>query len=100
MSVPTFLSIVFVGPKRMRAVNRKYLKHDYVTDVLSFDLGGMFGEIIICPQMACINARVHHTSTENEIILYVIHDILHLAGFDDHDPLKKIQMQRMENELL
>ncbi len=46
----TFLSIVFVGTKRMRAINKKYLNHDYVTDVLTFDLGEGQGEIIICPQ--------------------------------------------------
>ena len=45
------LSIVFVGTKRMRAINKKYLDHDYVTDVLTFDLGEGAGEIIICPQI-------------------------------------------------
>ena len=93
------LSIVFVGSQRMRAVNKKYLKHDYVTDVLTFDLGES-GEIIICPQIACVNAKEHQTSTENEIILYVIHGILHLAGFDDHSSKDILQMRHMENELL
>ena len=98
--VPLSLSIVFVGARRMRAINKKYLKHDYVTDVLSFDLGDQISEIIICPQIANANAKAHQTSTEKEIILYVIHGILHLAGYDDQDSLKRIQMQRMENELL
>ena len=70
----------------MRSVNKKYLNHDHVTDVLTFDLGIRTGEIIICPQIAGINAKAHQTSTEKEIILYVIHGILHLAGFDDHKP--------------
>src|SRR5271156_1034607 len=52
VSVPTFLSIVFVGAKRMRAINKKYLKHDYATDVLTFDLGEGMAEIIICPGTA------------------------------------------------
>ena len=84
----------------MRAVNKKYLKHDHVTDVLTFDLGEGFSEIIICPQIACANAKAHQTSTEKEIILYVIHGILHLAGFDDHRPKDILQMRKMENELL
>ena len=84
----------------MRAVNKKYLKHDYVTDVLTFDLGKRTGEIIICPQMACANAKAHQTTTEYEMILYVVHGILHLVGFDDHNPKDIIQMRRMENELL
>ena len=94
------LSIVFVGTQRMRSINKKYLKHDYVTDVLTFDLGDNTGEIIICPQVAVDNAKDHQTSTENEIILYVIHGILHLAGFDDHKPKDILQMRSMENELL
>ncbi len=94
------LSIVFTGTKRMRAVNKKYLKHDYVTDVLAFDLGENMKEIIICPLIARANARRHQSSTEKEIILYVIHGILHLAGFDDHHSKDTLQMRRMENELL
>jgi probable rRNA maturation factor len=93
------LSIVFVGTRRMRAINKKYLGHDYVTDVLTFDLGGGSGEIIICPQIACVNARSHQTSTEKEIILYAVHGILHLAGFNDHDPKDMARMRSMEKEL-
>jgi probable rRNA maturation factor len=94
-----YFSIVFVGTKRMRAINKKYLKHDYATDVLSFDLGEGFGEIIICPQIAYTNAKAHQTSTEKEIVLYVMHGILHLSGFDDHKYEDTIQMRRMEKEL-
>ena len=95
------LSIVFAGTRRMRAINKKYLKHDHVTDVLTFDFGkSQQGEIIICPYVAAVQARSHQTSTENEIILYVMHGILHLAGFDDHRPKDILQMRRMEKELL
>ena len=85
----------------MRAVNKKYLGHDYVTDVLTFDFGkNQQGEIIICPRVARAQALAHQTSTENEIILYVIHGILHLAGFDDHKPKDILRMRRMEKKLL
>jgi probable rRNA maturation factor len=94
------LSIVFVGTRRMRAVNKKYLKHDHVTDVLTFDLGENTGEIIICPRVAAAQARAHRTSTEKELVLYVVHGILHLAGFDDHRPQDILQMRRMEKKLL
>jgi len=94
------LSIVFVGAKRMRAVNLKYLKHDHATDVLTFDLDENLSEIIICPQIAHINAKEHRNSTQKEIILYVIHGILHLAGYDDHSPQDILQMRKMEIKLL
>ena len=84
----------------MRAINKKYLNHDYVTDVLTFDLGQSTSEIIICPQIAYANAREHRSSTENEIVLYVIHGILHLAGYDDHKPHDTLKMRKMEKELI
>ena len=99
-SIPITLSIVFVGTKRMRAINKEYLGHDHATDVLTFDLGDTCGEVIICPRVAAANAKAHQTSTESEIILYVIHGILHLAGFDDHKAKDILQMRRMENKLL
>ena len=83
----------------MRALNKKYLQHDYVTDVLAFDLG-QTPEIIVCPLSAKANAKAYQTSTEREIILYVIHGILHLAGYNDHSLKEKNKMRRMENELL
>ena len=84
----------------MRAINKKYLCHDYVTDVLTFDLGEGVSEIIICPQVAHSNAKVHGSTTDNEIILYVIHGILHLAGYDDHKPHDILQMRKMESVIL
>jgi len=94
------LSIVFVGSARMRMLNKKYLKHDYVTDVLTFDLGDKAAEIIICPKVAFSNAKAHQSSTEKEIILYVVHGLLHLAGYDDHEGKDIVQMRQMEIKLL
>jgi len=83
----------------MCAINKQFLGHDYVTDVLTFDLGDDQAEIIICPKVANANAKVHQSTVENEIILYVIHGVLHLAGYDDHSP-KDIQEMRMMESLL
>ena len=94
--LPANLSIVFVSPQRMRRLNKKYLGHDYVTDVITFD----YGEIIICPQVAAANAKQHKTSTEKELVLYAIHGILHLAGYDDHKPKDIKQMRAKEQEIL
>jgi probable rRNA maturation factor len=84
----------------MRALNKKYLKHDYATDVLAFDLGDGFAEIIICPRAALANARRYKTTTDMEIMTYTIHGILHLAGHDDHEPGGMLRMRRVENELM
>ena len=84
----------------MRAINKKYLKHDFVTDVLTFGLEEKMGEVIICPQVAAANARAHRSTVDKEIILYVIHGILHLAGWDDHQPEDILRMRQMEGKLL
>ena len=104
------LSVVFVSPQRMRAINERYLKHSYTTDVLTFNfikssnlslLGrSINGEIIISPLMARHNARLYQTTTDHEIVLYLIHGILHLLGFDDHRPRDILKMRREEKKLL
>ncbi len=90
------ISVCFVGTRRMRHFNKKYLGHDNVTDVLTFD----FGEIMICPQVAAANAKRFKTSTEYELILYVIHSLLHLAGYNDQKSVDIKRMRAKEKELL
>ena len=90
------LSIVFVGPQRMRRMNKKYLGHDYVTDVITFD----YGEIIVCPGQAARNAKRYGNTVEGELVLYVIHGILHLAGYEDKTPDGLRRMRAKERELM
>ena len=90
------LSIVFVGEKRMRTLNREYLGHDYATDVITFK----HGEIIICPAAAARNAKRFGNSVEWEMMLYVVHGILHLCGYDDHKPADIQRMRKKEKEVL
>ena len=90
---------MFVGSRRMRTINKKYLGHDYVTDVITFDLEGS-AEIIICPQVALSNAKIHGVSISKELLLYVIHGFLHLAGYDDHKPQDIVRMRLKEKQLL
>ncbi len=87
-----------VGPKHMQTINQLYLGHDYVTDVLTFDLTDT-AEIVICPSMATKNAKTYGNSVNREILLYVIHGLLHLSGYDDHTP-KDIQRMRLTEERL
>ena len=94
------VSIVFVAPGRMRSINKKYLGHDYVTDVITFDLGDGNAEILICPQVASANAKIHQEPLTKELLLYVVHGLLHLAGYDDHMPDDIQQMRLKEKKLL
>lgn len=99
------LSIVFVTALKIRNLNRKYLKRGYATDVLAFDLkegkcGGITGDIVISTDAALRNGKAYKTSTGKEIVLYLIHGILHLLGFDDHAPRDIRIMRKKEREIL
>lgn len=58
------------------------------------------GQIVISADTAARQARVYRTSLEREIILYVIHGILHLLGYDDHRPQDIQKMRDKERQLL
>ena len=110
------LSIVFVTRQRIKALNKKFLRRDYGTDVLAFDLTErkgtarraptpgnvkqIIGDIIISTDAALKNARIYKTALSQELTLYLIHGILHLLGFDDHQSRDIQKMRKKEQELL
>jgi probable rRNA maturation factor len=79
-----------VDDETIHDLNRRFLAHDYATDVLSFALeqsaDGLDGEIIVSADFATASAPRYEWSAADELLLYVIHGALHLAGYDDHEP--------------
>jgi len=108
------LTIVFVTRQKIRSLNKKFLRRDYATDVLAFDLNDqaslkrkpspkpktLVGDIIISTDAALKNAKAYETTLAQELTLYIIHGILHLLGFDDHAPRDIQKMRKKEQELL
>lgn len=83
------VSLAFVGEWAMRTLNRKFMKKDRPTDVLSFPLGekgpdGKFylGDIVIAVPVAFRQARAKGHGLDRELRLLAIHGFLHLLGFD------------------
>ena len=95
----TSVSVVFVGAQKIHALNVQFLKHNYPTDVLTFDLKDE-AEIVISTDAARQNARRFKTSVEHEMILYLIHGIFHLKGYDDHSVTGIKKMRAREEEIL
>ena len=99
------LSVVFVTHQKIKAFNEEYLKRNYVTDVLAFDLSdtvlskrktkGVIGDIIISTDAALKNVSMYQTTLSEELSLYIVHGILHLCGYDDH---KSSDIQRMRKK--
>ncbi|MGH7591169.1 MAG: rRNA maturation RNase YbeY [Gemmatimonadales bacterium] len=80
----TQLSVTFLGPVRMRRLNRRHLRHDRVTDVIAFALripgGGLVGDVYVCRAVAARQAREAGCSLREELIRLVIHGTLHVLG--------------------
>lgn len=98
------ISLAVVDDATMHALNRQYLQHDYPTDVLSFlleeDDERIEGEIIISADYAAREAEHFGWQVQDEMLLYVIHGTLHLAGYDDLEPELKTEMRAKEREYL
>lgn len=92
----------------MVRLNAQFLGHRGRTDVLAFGLGGeacgagpaVVGEIYVCPAVASAAAVRYGTSLSHECVLYAVHGMLHLAGFDDAEPAARRAMRRAERRVL
>ena len=97
------LSVAFVTNAAIRKINRRFLKHNFATDVISFPLGGdsdLVGELVISAEYAAGEARARKIPVEEELLRYVAHGVLHLLGYDDHRPADRAKMwKRQEREL-
>lgn len=83
------VSLSFVGERAIRTLNRRWMKKDRPTDVLSFPLGekgpdGKYylGDIVIAVPVAARQAREKGHSLDRELRLLAIHGFLHLLGYD------------------
>lgn len=96
------LSIALIGQKRIKALNRKYLKQNRATDVLAFsDKEFGLGEIVICPSEVKKNAKRFNSRFKIELARVLIHGILHLLGLN-HEKSKKEKetMEKKQNYYL
>jgi probable rRNA maturation factor len=98
------VSIAVVDDPRMQELNRRYLDHDYPTDVLSFVLARdgehLEGQIIVSADYAAREATRYGWSAGDELLLYTIHGALHLVGHDDLNPQSKRDMREQERKYL
>jgi probable rRNA maturation factor len=81
---PESFSAVLVSDRRIRELNRRYRKRSAATDVLSFPLreNGYLGEVVISASTARRQARRYRHRVEEEIMLLLLHGVLHLLGYD------------------
>jgi probable rRNA maturation factor len=102
----TELSLALVGDRMMSELHRRFMSIDGPTDVLTFPLEvdskgkTIGGEVVICVPEARRCAKRHGIPLPHELLLYAVHGVLHLAGYDDRTALDFKTMHRIEDDLL
>jgi probable rRNA maturation factor len=115
------LSVLLVDEGPMTDLHVKWMDEPGPTDVLSFpmdelrppgmggarttgdDAGpapGLLGDVVLCPQVAAVQAKQAGHSTQAELELLCVHGILHLLGYDHADPEEEAEMFGLQGELL
>lgn len=82
------INIIFCSDPYILDVNIKYLGHDYFTDIITFDYceGNLLsGDLFVSIDTVRENALYYGTDFENELNRVMVHGILHLIGYDDHN---------------
>lgn len=111
----TDLSVALVDDLEIHRINREFLDHDCPTDVISFLLSSLppgrpqspwpadwplDGELVISVETAVRDAGQHGWSPGAELILYAVHGLLHLCGYDDLSDDARPLMRVREREIL
>ena len=108
------LGVTLVAAPEMARLNWQFLQHAGSTDVITFDhseaqvsrrrtsVAGqqICGELFICMDDAVEQARSFHTTWTAELVRYVVHGVLHLCGYDDHQGAARRKMKLAEDRLV
>ena len=100
---------VLVTNAEIRKINKRFLKHDNATDVISFEYGfkspvrpGMehLGEVIVSYERARTISRELGIPYREELARYLVHGTLHLLGYDDHRETDRKKMFKRQEMIL
>jgi len=94
------LNFILTNDSILKKINIEFLKHNYNTDVISFnyyDQNNLTGEIYISIETVKRNAKNYKVSYRNEMIRVIIHGVLHICGYEDRDDREKREMKNHEN---
>lgn len=107
------LGIIFVNEKPMEDLHIQWMDEPGPTDVMSFPMDelrpgaddgplieGILGDVVICPQVARLQAEAAGHKMMDEVHLLLTHGILHLVGFDHAEPEEEREMFKLQRSLL
>ena len=97
------LQYIFCSDDYLLNMNKKYLNHDTLTDIITFEYGNgekIHGDIFISIDRVWDNARSFEVSFQEELHRVMVHGVLHLHGLHDKTDLQKQIMRKEENRLM
>jgi probable rRNA maturation factor len=100
------LSVAMVGDKKMSDLHQRFMGIAGPTDVLTFPLDAdrrgrpVAGEVVVCVPEARRRAKAEGVPVERELLLYALHGMLHLCGYDDRTDASFRAMHRTEDQIL
>jgi len=97
------IQYIFCSDDYLLKINKKFLNHDYLTDIVTFDYDEkdiISGDIYISIDRIKENAGIFKVDFNNELLRVIIHGILHLIGYNDKSDSEKKIMREKENYYL
>lgn len=94
------INYIFCSDKKLLEINKTYLKHDFYTDIISFDLSPgpqKVAEIYISIDRVRENAKALGVSFKNELHRVIFHGALHICGYKDKNKKDRETMRAKEN---
>ncbi|HRD56340.1 MAG TPA: rRNA maturation RNase YbeY [Parachlamydiaceae bacterium] len=97
------VSIHFVSAKEIGELHDQFFDDPSETDCISLPIDDqteshyrILGDVFVCPEVAVRYAKTHKKSVDDEVILYMIHGLLHLMGYDDIEAKERKSMRSAE----
>lgn len=97
------INYIFCSDKKLLEINKTYLRHDFYTDIISFDLSPgpqKVAEIYISIDRVRENAKALGVSFKNELHRVIFHGALHICGYKDKNKKDRETMRAKENKYL
>ena len=97
------LVFLFVSDQELLAMNKKFLKHNHFTDVITFgELEGdkISGNIAISVDRVLDNSKTYGVRFDEELKRVMVHGLLHIVGYNDKTKKEKLTMSQKETDAL
>ncbi len=94
------ISVIITSKKQLLEINKKYLNHNYHTDIITFNYNEnniISGDLFISLNQVQENSVIFKVSEKQELLRVIIHGVLHLLGYNDKNETEKAEMRKRED---